>query len=157
MANKLHKEQQRFNDKVVLGLLGLGILGTLYGAVAALLAPAAALLTAAVYFGVALFLAGWMYWLINLRLQVNVTDKSIKYDLVTPVNRVSRKINWKNVVSCNLVKTPEIAQWHGANLSYGNGDRVSLAGQNGLELTTKDGRKHFIGCKEVEALRKALA
>ena len=159
MATKLHTEEQRFNDKVVLGLLGLGTLGALYGALSTLFVSGGRVASALVYLLIAMVLSGAFYWLVSLRLRVRVTNKSIKYDLVTPVNHTSRKIKWKHVVACNLVKTPHIAQWHGANLYYGNGDKVSIAGRNGLELTTKDGRRHFIGCSglDAEALQQALA
>lgn len=159
MATKLHTEEQRFNDKVVLGLLGIGVLGALFGAFSTLFASGGSWTSALVYVLLAMVLSGAFYWLVSLRLRVKVTDKSIKYDLVTPVTHTSRKIKWKHVVACNLIKTPHIAQWHGANLYYGNRDKVSIAGRNGLELTTQDGRRHFIGCNglDADALQQALA
>lgn len=156
MASKLHKEKQRFNDKVVMGLLGLGVIAALFGTVNALFFSGEPLLNAAVYFGIALVLGGCIYWLASLQLKVTVSKKSIKYKLSTPINEVSEKIKWKEVEDCTIVRTPKIAQWHGANLTYGNNSRVSLAGRNGLDITTKDGQHYFIGCSNVEELRKAL-
>lgn len=155
MATKLHKEEQRFNDKVVMVLLGAGGVGLLYAAVNTLLLDSANLLRAGVLFLTAIALGGWLYCLIRLHLKVKISDKSIKFRMA-PFHASTRKIKWKEVENCSIVKTPKIAQWHGANLSYGSENRFSLAGRNGLSLTTKDGRKYFIGCRDVDGLRKAL-
>lgn len=156
MAAKLHQEKQRFNDKVVMGLLGVGVIAALFGTVNALFISGEPPLNAAVYFGVALVLAGCMYWLASLQLKVTVSKKCIKYKLSTPLNEVSEKIKWKEVEDCTIVRTPKIAQWHGANLSYGGENRYSLSGRSGLSLTTKNGRHYFIGCDDVEHLRDAM-
>lgn len=156
MAATLHKEKQRFNDKIVLGLLGLGVVAALFGAFNALFVTGEPMLNAFVYLALAVVLGGFMYWLVSLRLQVTVSDKSIKYKLSTPLNEVSQKIKWKEVADCRIVKSPQIAEWHGANLSYGSESHVSLAGRNGLEITTKDGQQYFIGCRKVDDLLAAL-
>lgn len=155
MATKLHKEEQRFNDKVVMVFLAAGILGLLYAAVNTVLLDPANSFKAAVLVLVATGLAGWLYWLVQLQLKVKISDKSIKFKLA-PFHKTSRKIKWKEVKDCTIVKTPEIAQWHGANLSYGAETRFSLSGRNGLSITTKDGRKYFIGCRDVDGLQEAM-
>ncbi|MFK8165709.1 MAG: hypothetical protein AB8H12_24890 [Lewinella sp.] len=156
MATKLHKESQRFNDKVVLGILGLGTAAALVGTLNALFVSGEPYFNAFVYFVFALVMGGWMYWLISLRLKVSVSKKSIKYTMSTPLNKVSRKIKWKEVQDCTIVKTPKIAQWHGANLTYGAESRFSLSGRSGLSLTTKNGRRYFIGCDNVDELQRAM-
>lgn len=156
MASKLHKENQRFNDKVVLGIIGLGAAAALFGTLNALFISGEPYLNALVYFALALVLGGWMYWLISLRLKVSVSKKSIKYTMSTPLNEVSEKIKWKEVENCTIVKTPKIAQWHGANLTYGAESRFSLSGRSGLSLTTKSGRQYFIGCDDVDQLQDAM-
>lgn len=155
MANKLHKEEQRFNDKVVIALLSMGILGLLYGTVNSLLLEPINFFRVAIFLLAALALGGWLFWLVRLRLKVKISDKSIKYQMA-PLHGSSRKIKWKEVKKCVIVKTPKVAQWHGANLSYGAEYRFSLCGRNGLSITTKDGRKYFIGCRDVDGLREAM-
>lgn len=155
MANKLHKEKQRFNDKIVMGLLGTGIVGLLFAAVNSLVTDPVNYLRAGVFFLVALALGGWLYWLVKLQLRVKISDKSIKFRMA-PFHTTDRKIKWKEVKDCTIVKTPKIAQWHGANISYGPESSFSLSGRNGLSVTTKDGRKYFIGCRDVDGLQKAM-
>ena len=155
MSIKLHKEEQRFNDKVVMAMLGIGILGLLYAAINTLLFTPSAYIKAGTFFLVALALGGWLIWLVKLRLKVKISNKSIKYQMA-PFHTTNRKNKWKEVKKCTIVKTPKIAQWHGGNLSYGAESRFSLSGRNGISVTTKDGRKYFIGCCDVDGLQKAM-
>ncbi len=155
MANKLHKEEQRFNDKIVMVLLGTSVIGLLCAAVNILVTNPTSFLRAGTLLLVAIGLSGWLYWLVKLELKVKISDKSIKYRMA-PFHTSNRKIKWKEVKACTIVKTPGIAQWHGANLSYGAESRFSLSGRNGLSITTKDDRKYFIGCRDVDGLRKAM-
>lgn len=155
MATKLHKEEQRFNDKVVMALLGTGIVGLLYGMVNNLLIEPTNLFKAGMFLTTALALGGWLFWLVRLRLKVKISDKSIKYQMA-PFHTTNRKIKWKEVKKCSIVKTPKVAQWHGSNLSYGKESRFTLSGRNGLSITTKDGRKYFIGCRDVDGLQEAM-
>ncbi|TXF84707.1 hypothetical protein FUA23_21080 [Neolewinella aurantiaca] len=155
MATKLHKEKQRFNDKVVIALLGVAILALLYGTAYSLIVEPSEPLKAGMFLLSALAVSGWLYYLVQLRLEVKISDKSIKYQMA-PLHTSSRKIKWKEVEECAIVKTPKVAQWHGANLCYGAESRFSLVGRNGLSLTTKDGRKYFIGCSDVDQLQEAM-
>jgi hypothetical protein len=155
MATNLHKEEQRFNDKVVMALLGAGIVSSLYAAVNTLLTNPVNAIKAGVLLLVALALGGWLYWLVTLRLKVKISNKSIKYQMA-PFHTSNRKIKWKEVEDCTIVKTPAIAQWNGWNLNYGTESRFSLSGRNGLSVTTKDGRKYFIGCRDVDGLQEAM-
>jgi hypothetical protein len=155
MANKLHEEKQRFNDKVAMALLGTGTVGLLYAAVSSLLTDPANYFRAGVFFLTAFALGGWLYWLVKLQLRVKISDKSIKFRMA-PLHTTNRKIKWKEVKDCSIVRTPKIAQWHGANISYGTESSFSLSGRNGLSITTKDGRKYFIGCRDVDGLQEAM-
>ncbi len=156
MANKLYKEKQRFNDKVAVVLLGTCIVGLLYATVDSLMADPANYSRAGLFFAVALALGGWLYWLVKLQLRVKISDKSIRFRMMTPFQSISRKIKWKEVQDCTIVTTPTLAQWHGGNISYGSESSFSLSGRNGLSVTTKDGQKYFIGSRDVDGLQKAM-
>lgn len=156
MANKLHKEKQRYTDKMVFGMLGAGVLLVLAGVCKAAVSDSFNPLHFSLLLTVAAGLSGWMYWLFRLRLSVKITDKSIKYKMA-PLHGSSRKIPWSEVEDCTIVQTPKIGQWHGGNLTYGAESHYSLSGRNGLSVKTRDGRKYFIGCRDVEGLKDALS
>lgn len=127
----------------------------LYGTVNSLLLEPANFFRAGIFLLATLGLGGWLYYLVQLRLKVKISSKSIKFQMA-PFHASSRKIKWKEVKKCTIVRTPKVAQWHGSNLSYGAESRFSLSGRNGLSLTTNDGRKYFIGCRDVDGLQEAM-
>lgn len=156
MANKLYKEKQRFNDKLVLVMLGLGIVGLLYAAATFFFNEQTSATYALTCLAFAAGLGGILYRLTHLRYKLQVTDKQIKFKL-SPAQVATQKIKWAEVDSCEIVKTPKAAQWHGSNLRRPREKYFSLTGRNGMAITTKCGSRYFLGCTDVEALKDTLS
>lgn len=100
----------------------------------------------------------FIWWsLSSLKMKVSVTPKHIKYQL-KPLQSEAQKIKWKDVVSCRLVESYDnsalsICQ----NIHFSRLKWYSLAGHNGLEVTTTEGEQYFIGCKNTDELSAMLA
>lgn len=155
MKNKAFKERQSFNDSLVFILLGAGFIGAIYGFIKAIAFQNYTLMNLLVYVGIAALMAICFWGLKRLRLKVSVNSKRIKYKLF-PIHKEAQKIRWDDIASCEVVKTPPAAQWHGGNISFGRESVISLTGRNGLSIETKKGKRIFIGCKEVDDLRISL-
>jgi hypothetical protein len=155
MANTIYKEKQSFNDASITVLLGIGILGALYAMFAAFIKSTPDYYYIGGCFLIAVTLGGIFYILRRLRMKVSISNKRIKYKL-SPLHVKSRKIDWEDVASCEVVKTPKVAQWNGSNISFGGEHFFSLCGRNGLSLTTKNGRRYLIGCDNVDELMESL-
>ncbi len=155
MKNKAFKERQHFNDHIVFILLGAGFIGAIYGFIKTIVSQHYSLFDLSVYVGIAALMAISFWGLKRLQLKVSVNEKRIKYKLF-PIHKEAQKIRWDEVASCEVVKTPLAAQWHGGNISFGRESLISLTGRNGLSIETKNGKRIFIGCKEVDDLRISL-
>ena len=155
MKNNVYKERQYFTDKVVFALLGTGLAGTLFGLVKYILSVNYTFGYVLLYLAIAATLVFCLWWLKQLKLKVSVNEKRVKYKLF-PLHKKPRKILWDEVASCKIVKTPLSAQWHGSNIRFSGELWFSLTGRNGLSIETKDGRRYFIGCKNVDNLLNSL-
>ncbi len=153
MKEQKFKEKQRFRDRLLFILLWAGLGGALFGLLRSFVVGHAG---QALAYGLIVFLlAAWLWWLHQLKLKVSVNGERIKYKL-SPLHSKSRKIPWEEVASCQLVKTPRSASWHGSNVHFGNMKWFSLSGKNGMRITTRDGRQLFIGCSDVDQLAETL-
>jgi hypothetical protein len=155
MKNQIFQEKQRFNDKLLYGLLGVGVAASLAGFAQSLSGAEVSLSHAAAYLGLILLLGGYGWWLSRLRLKVEVTDRYIKFKM-SPFHAKARKIAWEDVVACEVVKTPRAALWHGGNIRFSGEANYSLTGRNGLSIITRDGQHFFIGCRDVDELSASL-
>lgn len=155
MKNVLFKEKQRYTDKVNLTILGLIVLGAFIGAINALIQPEKNYAIAIFLFVTTLSFSLLIWWLTKLKLKVVINDKYIQFKL-SPIHGKKRTIPWEDIDKCDIIKTPPAAQWSGGNITYNHEKRISLTGRNGLAIRTKKGEHYFIGCKNIEELRKAL-
>ncbi len=155
MKNKKFSEKQRFNDKLVFIFLWIGIGGALFGLAKSFINGELTLLSTITYLSIAAGLGFVFWWLKRLQLKISVNDKRIKYKM-SPIHNKSQRIAWDEVASCEILRTPLAAQWHGSNIRYGGESWFSLTGRNGLSIETKDGRRFFIGCRNVDELATAL-
>ena len=148
------REESSFEDKVIYALLGTGLVGATLGFLTSFYGEYPATKTAA-YFVVVLGLGLSLWILLQLKFKVSISETRIKYKMF-PLHYKPQRITWDEIESCEIVKTPYYAQWHGANISY-NQSWFSLTGRNGLSIRTKDGRSLFIGCKDMDGLTKYFA
>lgn len=88
-------------------------------------------------------------------MKVRISKDDIRFKM-TPWQSKYHKIRWRNVNNCSIVQTSPLAEWHGSNISFCNEKRFTLSGNNGISLTTKDGKKYFIGSRKLEELEQAI-
>jgi hypothetical protein len=155
MAKKIYQEKQQFHDWLVIGLLSLAAIGLLYGAASYFWRPDITIIYSIVCLLLATGIGYTIWWLTNLRYKLTVTDKSIKFKLKGPVE-TSKKIAWDDIVSCTIVKTPNLVKWDRPKSTLTDEKFYSLDGRNGLMVETKDGSHYFIGCQNVEELQAAI-
>ena len=155
MANVVFKEKVKFDDKVVLASIAIIIFAILFSLVKALLASTWEPVGVAslVLFGMVFMVL--FYLLIQLNLKLTVSDKEIKFKM-PPFFEKSHKIAWEDMVSCRIVESPNMSLWHGSNVRFADTLWYSLTGRNGLLIETRDGKKYFVGCKNVKNLKKSL-
>lgn len=156
MSNVLFKEKQRYSNQVVLALFGgIGLVAILRG-MFFLMGPHRRYIEAAFLFAIAFTIGGVIWWLRSRQLKVSVSRKNIKFKM-SPMPFKKQVIAWKDVETCEIIKTSEAALWSGWNISFNHERRYSLSGRNGLAIKTKDGARYFIGCKNLAGLQRALS
>jgi hypothetical protein len=156
MAATVYKDRQTYDNPIVFIGLGLAILGLLYLFVRSLVLDPVHWVYPGVCLGVAGLLGGLWYFLRRLSLRVKVSEKYIKYRVQSALHRRKRRIPWKEVERWSLIKTPVGGVLYPAATGHGGETFVSLTGRNGLAILTRAGRRYFIGCEDVDALREAL-
>ncbi len=94
-------------------------------------------------------------YFIKVKLSVRMTKNHISFSYY-PWKKKRQKIKWENVTHCEIVQTPQLAQWNGWNVHFSNENVFSLSGRSGLSLTTEDGNKFFIGSRNIKELSLAI-
>lgn len=156
MAKKIYQEKQQFHDWVVIVLLSLALIGLLYGAASYFWRIDVTLTYSIICLLLAAGIGYTIWWLLtSLQYKLTVTDKNIKFKL-KGITETSKKIAWDDIVSCTLVKTPNLVKWERPKAMTTDEKFYSLDGRNGLMIETKDGSRYFIGCQNVEELQAAL-
>ncbi len=156
MSKKLFKETQSFRNNLLFALLLVLLALVMYRLIAELMNPGPDFFGMIALCGVLLVSALTAIWYMHqLRMKIAVSHKSISFRMA-PLHGRKHKIYWDNVESCEIVETPEIAQWQGANISFNHEHRYSICGRNGLHLVTKDGQEYFLGSRRLNDLKSAL-
>jgi hypothetical protein len=149
------KENQRLRGVLLLFLVAAGIALAIYQAIVSWLDSQSGFSATAGFLTLAAGLSALLHFLLRLRMKLSINQKRIKFKL-RPFHKKSRQIKWKEVEECRLVKTHPLAPNHGSAVALGGERSFTLCGRNGLAITLKNGRRYFIGCKDVEALDAAL-
>jgi len=149
------KETQRYQNKIVLIVLGIACAIAIIAGIALLLAPQPQIENAFFFFVLAIAIRALMWWLMKLKLSIAITNKCIKFKFF-PLHAKKHTIAWDDVENCEIIKAPEAAQWSGLNISYSHERRYTLNGRNGLAIKTKNGENFFIGCRDIMGLTQAL-
>jgi len=102
---------------------------------------------------VAVFLG--LNYALNVKLQTTVSHKSVSFKM-THWHKRKHKIKLSDIESCEIVQSPEVALWHGGNISFSNETAFTFSGRNGVHVTTKNGQHYFIGSNKVEEFKQAL-
>ena len=156
MSKKLFKEKQQFKGLELIALITFLMVGVAYKLVSELLQPSAAFwLTLGLSIGILAILGITLKYILNLRLKTIVKKDHISFSM-PPLQKGKEKIKWKDVTTCEVVKTPLLAQWHGGNISFNNEKSYTFNGRNGVHIATKNGAAYFIGSKKPDALKEAI-
>ena len=157
MSKKIFKEKQRFGGWEVIALLAFFIIGLTYRFISQhWISPVSDSMSIWTYASFVLPLAAALWYLINLNLSVQVTDKNIsaKY---APFRGKRHKIKWEDVEECEFLSFRGPARTSGWNVNYDHEKRFSLSGRRGVHLKTKDGENVFIGAKNLNGLKQAIS
>ncbi|MTB51705.1 hypothetical protein [Lewinella sp. W8] len=149
------KETQRYDNKLIPLLLGLIGVVTMVRGTSLLIAPEPKIWGAIFLFSVAAAIGGLIWWLTQLKLKVVVTEKNVKFKL-SPLHEKKHSISWEEIDKCAIVRTSEVAQWGGGNITFNHEKRYSLTGRNGLSIRTRAGELFFIGCTDLTRLQETL-
>jgi len=156
MSKKLFKEKQQFKGMEIIALIAFLMLGVISKLVSEILQPSEAyLFTLSICIGTLAVLGFTLRYLLKLRLKIVVKQDHISFSM-PPLQKSKEKIKWEDVTTCEMIKTPLLAQWHGANISFNNEKLYSFNGRNGVHIATKNGKEYFIGSKKPEALKDAI-
>lgn len=156
MAKKIYKEKQRFGSVEMIAILILSMGLLIYSLFNSLMAHNGAF-TYVEWSCVSLLLmlGGFLWYLLQLQLSLSISENGIQFKM-KPLHNKKRMIAWEEIDSCEIVKTPKLAQWHGGNITFNHEKRFSLTGRNGIHLVTKDGEEYFLGSRKLSELRKAI-
>ena len=155
MSDFTYKEKQRLRSILPLTLVGAGTLLAVYQSATSFLDPGIANWKTVVFAGLALGLGLLLRFLLRIRLKLSINQERIKFKM-SPFHDKARKIGWDEVEDCELVKTHPLAPNHGSRIALGGERRFTLCGRNGLAIRLKDGRRYFIGCRDVDELGQIL-
>lgn len=152
--NKQFDEQQRFHGWLLIALIVVLMLGIAYRIVeqAELQSVSGGLnLSSLILFEILLGAA--LAYLLALRVNIHADSRSIQVSK-GPLAKERLEINWNDVAVCEIVQTPVLAQWSGANVNLEHEKRYSTCGRNGLHLVTRNGESVFIGSRKLDELRR---
>ena len=156
MSKKLFKEKQQFKGLEIIVLITFLMVGVAYKLVSELLQPSSAFwLTIGLSIGILTILGVALKYVLNLRLKIIVNKNHISFSM-PPLQKGKEKIKWEDVTTCEIIKTPLLAQWHGGNINFNNEKSYTFNGRNGVHIATKNGKAFFIGSKRPDALKAAI-
>ena len=112
-------------------------------------------LTLTSYLVLVLPLAAGLWYLVNLRLSVRVTDKNISVRYA-PFGGKKHKIKWKDVEECEIISSNESSRMSGWEVNFDHERRYSLIGRRGLHLKTKSGDNILIGARNLIGLKQVV-
>ncbi len=157
MSKKIFKEKQRFSGWEVIALLGFFIVGLTYRFISQhWISPIEEPMPVMTYLVFAIPLAAAVWYLVNLKLSVRMTEKSISVQY-SPFGVKKHKIKWEDVEECKILSSNETARTSGWDVNLNREKRFSLTGRSGLHLRTKNGENVIIGAKNLTGLKQAVA
>ena len=156
MAKKVFKEKQNFRNLEIIGAGVLIIALVLQKFVRELfLAQNEAYFEELTCIVLVVAIGACLWYALRFKLATTITKNGIRFKMV-PIHSQKRKINWEEIESCQIEKTPVNAQYHGANITFNREKFFSFSGRNGVRVKTKDGRCYFIGSRKPDELKNAI-
>lgn len=109
--------------------------------------------------GIVTITSSLLYYLVALRVELSISESSIKYKYrLYPFLSEKKKIKWKDVEEAQIIETSFGSSMSGWGVHYNTmGKRVSVNGCNGLALRLKNGKNVFLGSQNLLSLRSALS
>ncbi len=156
MAKKIFKENQRFSGWEVIGLLAFFVVGLTYRFIEQhWISPVSDPMPILAFLAFVIPMVGVIWYLVNVKLSVKVTDKSISFKY-SPFNRKKHKIKWDDVEDCEFLSSIGSCRTSGWDINFDHEKRFSLSGRSGVHLRTKQGENVLIGAKDMRGLKQAI-
>ncbi len=155
MAKTIYKEKQKMRRWDVLALLGFFLIGLSYRFIETLIYDTDNINILMMYLPWMVLLGVSIYYFLKIELAVKITDDYIgmKYG---PFQNKQHKIKWEDISNCEVIETPELAQWNGWNVHFSREKVYSVNGKNGIHLRTNEGEEYFIGSRRLGELKKII-
>lgn len=156
MSKTIYKENQKYNNLLILGVLALSSLVIFGGGIKSLFAievdysESIFLITMALLFGVI------TWYLAQSKVKVAISKKKIKCK-TSSISPQKYSIAWEDIEECEIVKTSKADQWSGGNITFNHEKMISMTGRNGLAIKTKEGESYFIGFKNLSKLKQVMS
>lgn len=100
----------------------------------------------------------FMYYLLALRMDLSISQRTIKYKYrLYPFFFEKKKIRWEDVDHAKVIETSFGSSLSGFDVNFNLMEkRISLNGANGLEIELKNGNHIFLGSQNLSSLKSAL-
>ena len=155
MAKEIFKEKYRFSDLPSLVLVSVLCTLALVGGGISLLQPTPDLGRTVALFVTAGVLGLGIWYLRSLQLKLKITTDKIQFKMDSLRSR-KYVIPWKEVETTKVIEHRFVPELGRGKIFFTSKHFVSLDGDKGLSIRTKNGENYFIGCRDVEGLRRAL-
>lgn len=157
---KLHKETQRCHRVEAFLLVGLFFVLSLAFCIKLILnTQIFSISMLMIGLGIVVVTSCILYYLLALRVDLSISESSIKYKYkLYPFVSEKKKIKWKDVEEAQVIETSFGSSLSGWGVHYNTMEkRVSVNGCNGLALRLKNGKSIFLGSQNLSSLRSALS
>ena len=118
MSKKIFKEKQRFGGWDVIALLTFFTIGLTYRFVSQhWISPVDDPMSFLTYIVFIIPLASAIWYLINLELNIKMTEKSISVQY-SPFSQKKHKVKWKDVEECEIISSNESSRMSGWEVNF---------------------------------------
>ncbi len=157
MTRKIFKEEQKFRYWEVYILLAIFMTLATARLVSGLLGFTEMETLSSVVYLLILTSFGLVFWyLYQLKMIIKVNEKGLTIRYFPQIFQ-KRKIKWSEIQDCRFIRTPEMAEWSGWGVHFALDEEMhSLCGRTGLHIITNDGKKYFIGSKNILEKKEAI-
>lgn len=155
MAQTIYKEEQQYRNWESIVFISILIAGLVYGIVSGNAKNAMAI--SPMWLSACLVaLSGFLLYLLNIKLRVSVSDKSISYQYF-PIHDKKKKVKINDIKFCAVVDPSTAETYTGRNLNFAVREQMySVTGRRGLQVVLKNNKRLFIGSKNPQELKNRI-
>jgi len=155
MAHTIYKEEQQYRNWESIAFITLLIGGLVYGIVTGNAKNAMAI--SPMWLSACLVaLSGFLLYLLNIKLRISVSDKSISYQYF-PIHDKKKKVKIEDIQYCAVIDPSAAQSYTGRNLNFAVREQMySVTGRRGLQVILKNNKRLFIGSKNPQELKSRI-